>query len=838
MKPIRFAVFWLVLAAHGIAAQPPGADGQPPDPATVEVEENAGDTGAGTAPDGPATPELSPRGHYNQGLEHLAAGDTQAAVASFLIARDNAGPDPELRYRAAFNLGLALATQADAPTPAGAAAAAPAQDDASEQEPLPGAAPPATEPASPEETLALLRQSAAWFNDAVRLAPAEDEDARMNLELVSRRILQLADRLNEGDKLEGRLDRLIDDQRGVRDQVRRLLGEVLAQEASAAPLGFKNEFDNLASRQRVLMAEVGETIDLATEERLFIEQTPPDQRTAERGSRAQRLAAVTDYLERARQSLSDARRRLRRLQGERAHRRADGALAELKRAREQLRDPLTVLKAVAQDEGELIVHTAAFAALRDDAIDLDGPAPAWLTPKHLAERQEDVAVRAGGVLTVFEAMLAAGARAAEPGAQDANRTQAAVAEAAPVLNRGLASMRDAMQALAGVQPARALAAQNEALAALRDAIEMFADIKGLVELAYAGQRDIVALLTPNDENPKDLEVTERAKVLADLIFAGQRQLGRLGPLLAEETAKAEESASGTSGPGEPGGEAQPPRQSAKQLYELAEKLRAESEDGLARLAEAVDAIGTGGGDPALARDQAARTLATLEQLRRLFFSVVEHLQALHADQAQTHDQTATAQFESTVDKLDALPAELGAIAERQTRHTEVGEQLANALARQADAAAAGGTEAAAPQAAGTPSAEHLAEAAEEVRKGAGRMQSAAAALVHAAARAGAMSPELEPTLTDQTAAMEHLENALRALAPDQPPRDSQGDGEQQQAEQQAAQQTAPENEEAEDEKMSRRQALRRLQAIRDREAERQRRRQQAEAGREPVEKDW
>lgn len=38
--------------------------------------------------------------------------------------------------------------------------------------------------------------------------------------------------------------------------------------------------------------------------------------------------------------------------------------------------------------------------------------------------------------------------------------------------------------------------------------------------------------------------------------------------------------------------------------------------------------------------------------------------------------------------------------------------------------------------------------------------------------------------------------------------------------------------------MSQRQALKRLQAIRDREAERQRRRQAAQAGREPVEKDW
>ena len=830
MKPVHYAGLWLALAAPGVSAQTTANGEQVRETAAatkVDVEPGAAGEATEAADAAPATPELSARAHYNQGLLHLAAGDAPAAAASFLTARDNAGPDPELRYRAAFNLGLALAAQADMP-PQTAAADTPTQDDAgaAPQDGAGGQDPPPTT-ASPEETLDLLRQSAAWFNDAVRLAPAGDEDARVNLELVSKRILQLADQLNEDEKLEGRLDRLIDDQRGVRDQVRRLLGEVIAQQASAEPLGFKNEFDSLASRQRVLMAEVGDSIDLATEERLFIEQTPPEQRTAEQQSRAQRLAAVTDYLERARQSLSDARRRLRRLQGERAHRRADGALAELKRAREQLRDPLAVLKAVAQDEGELIAHTAAFAALRDNAIDLDRPTPAWLTPKHLAERQEDVAVRTGGVLTVFQAMLAAGASEAATGAQ------AAVAEAAPVLERGLASMRDALKALARVEPERALAAQNAAVAALRDAIEMFADIKGLVELAYAGQRNIVALLTPgeataSDETPQGMDVANRAEILADLIFAGQRRLDRLEPLLAEQA-----TAQGALGDA-PSGEAKQAEQGAKQRFELAEKLRAESEDGLARLADAVDAIGAGGGDPADARDQAARTLATLEQLRRLFFSIVEHLRALHADQAQTHDQTATVQFESTVDKLDALPTELGAAAERQTQHSRIGEQLATALAQQSDAAATSGGEAAGSQAEGAPSPAHLADAAEEVRKAAGRMQSAAVALAQAAAHASAMSPELEPTLTDQTAAMEHLENALRALAPQDRPRDSQGDGEQQPAEQQAAQ----ENEDAEEEKMSQRQALKRLQAIRDREAERQRRRQQAESGREPVEKDW
>ena len=82
----------------------PGArDGGDAAPATTTVQ--AGDEAA-KKDEGPA---LTARARYNAGLELLRAGDHEAAAEAFLRARDEAGPDPELRYRAAFNLGLALA---------------------------------------------------------------------------------------------------------------------------------------------------------------------------------------------------------------------------------------------------------------------------------------------------------------------------------------------------------------------------------------------------------------------------------------------------------------------------------------------------------------------------------------------------------------------------------------------------------------------------------------------------------------------------------------------------------------------------------------------------------
>ena len=136
----------------------------------------------------------------------------------------------------------------------------------------------------------------------MRLAPRGDDDARINLELVSKWILQLADQINEGDGLEARLDRLIDDQRGIRDQVRGLLGEVASAGAGAEPVGFATDFEALAVRERTLMAEVGDCVDLAAEERLFIEQMPEEERSPDQQGRAYQLAAMTDYLERARGS--------------------------------------------------------------------------------------------------------------------------------------------------------------------------------------------------------------------------------------------------------------------------------------------------------------------------------------------------------------------------------------------------------------------------------------------------------------------------------------------------------------------------------------------------------
>ena len=752
--------------------------------------------------------EGNPRGQYNHALGRLVEGAFAEAAAGFLGARDAAGPDPELRYRAAFNLGLALAGEADV-----AAAAA---------------------PDAVEDRIETLRGSAAWFHDAARLAPEGDDDARVNLEVVLRRIAQLADQLNAGHGLEARLDRIIDDQRGVRDRLRHLLAEVEAEGATAEPTGFLDAFEALAVQERTLLAEASDIADLAAEERTHIENQGDDAATAEQRARALQLASMDDYLGRARQSLNDTRRRLRRLEGERAHRRGDAALAELKRAREQLLNPVAVLKAVVRDELSLLGHTQALAAFSQAEIGVEAglpqQAPPWLTGRHLTNRQEDAAARTGAVLRQMEALR----DAPEDGDTDpqTSRTLQAAREATSHVESALAAMRAALSALENSAFANAAGEEAQAVRSLHRAIERFAGLRDLIELAHADQGRVVALLTPparEDETVAELTTAERARLVSDAVGDNRNRLARLETLLQEAL------------PGVAGEEAEAEEaEAAVQRYDRAEALRVDALRALEVLAGELRAAADSRAATPL--PPAREALDDIEALRRLFFSIVEHLQALLVEQTETHDGTATLQFESQVDEL--VP-ELGWVEERQAGHAGMADALAKALANQADqanaalgtqtggAGAAGGT---APDAAAPGTAEQAqaaADAAREVRAAAGRMVGARAVLADAAERAASMSPDLEPALADQLAAIEHVENAIRLLQPPQQ-NDEGGDDGSGQSGGQAAQAEPPQDAE----RMSQRQALRRLQAIRDRDAQRQRERGQQPGQQVPVEKDW
>ena len=737
----------VVAAVFGVlAASDPAGD--------TDVEAPSHETGETISEAAAPLDALSARERYNMGLEGLQEGDFTAAAEAFLAARDDARGDAVLRYRSAFNLGMALAGQSDA----------------SAEE-------------AREKMIETLRSSAAWFSDAARLAPDGDEDARVNLEVILRRIQQLADQINRDGGLEARLDRIVDDQRGLRDQLRQLLADVESEDGAK----FRHRFESLAASERALLAEAADVADLGAEERAHLEGKDEETVSPEERARAYQLGGMDRYLQRARQSMSDTRRRLRRLEGERAHRRADTALAELKRAREQLADPVTVLKAIAGDEASVVAHAEALASVSVDP-EAAGPPP-WLTVPHLVNRQEDAAARTGEMLRRLEAAVA---EVPDPDGPDddseTERARQAIGEATPYVRQALDAMRGALSAYGGGSVADAGREGARAVVALARAIERFAGLRELIEIAYADQARALALLSADtEEAPARL----RERVAAAAMDDNRDRLQRMEAMLLQARDQASSEDDGGA---------------AEERHQRAETLRGEALEALQAASGALAAGEAADGPAGLA-------LERLEQLRRLFFSIVEHLQALLVEQTNTHDQTATLQVEP-----DAAP--LGLVAERQATHARTGEALGEALAAQTDTTRGEGN---------AEAAQNIAAATKEVRAGSARMRGAAATVSTAAEAAQSMSPHLEPALDDQIAAIGHIENAIRLLRPPSP-EDGDSGGERQQQEAAAAPEAL--------EQMSRRQALQRLQAVRDREAERQRRRQRDSAPPTPVEKDW
>jgi hypothetical protein len=752
------------------------------------------------------------RVRYDEGVAALAEKKWDDASKALLDARDKAGADGLLRFRAAYDLGVTYAQQAESL----------AQE--------------------PEKAIPPLGQAIAWFRAALAEAP-KDADAHHNLEVALRRLALLEDKAHAGkNKLEGRLAALIDAARGVRDGVRGVLEKERSQGAGADPLAFQGDLDGLASQARTLLADAGTVSDLAGDEASRIESTKAEERTPEQQMRAAQLAALDRYVQRARTDLADLARSLRRLDATDGHRRAEASLAELKRAAEQLGDPVTILRAIAADEVELGGETQALAAARSAGRKLDAApaaqAPAWLDAPHLGELQARAKDRLSEVVTRLRAAVDAPAPKTPPAdaqgseqkkAQEAQRAKvlAMAREALPHLDQAAAGMDQAGQALAGDRPGDAVPGEERAVEELSAALERFAELRGLIDLAWAEQGQVVALLTPparraanaapepEREPAAAMSGPERARAVGGATARNRERMGRVGGLIAEQKAELAQQAAKLAFPtsqADTGPQAEQAKRelaAKRQLFDRAEALRAKAGGALAQVAARL-----GKGQPL---PPAKEALTDLEELRRLFFSVIELLQELTHDQGETRDRTATAQAQPAGPRAAALPA----LGKRQADHVTMGEAVARALAAQADAA-------------GNASDPKAADAAKRMREAAGEVQAGNGDMTTARDALGKKPADLTPTLDAQQSALRHLEDALRLL---QPPQQDQKDQDQKKQQQQQKQQQAKQGDQKQDQ--ARQGEQRAAQAVRDREAQQRRReRERQRIQNEPVEKDW
>jgi Ca-activated chloride channel homolog len=754
------------------------------------------------------------RDRYNEGVAALARREYEAAEKALLDARSQAGVDPELRFRAAYDLGMAFGAHAD-------------------QRRI-------GKDADLTLALDLAQQAAWWFRDAQQLRP-DDADTRINLGVMRARVQAIGDELRKGEgKLEVRLDRLIGEQRGVLDEAR---GAWLAikQAGGADPLAQQSTLTQLADREREIGAEAGVVGDLAADEIDAIGKKPEDKRSDEEKVRVIQLKNLDLYLMEGRTRITEARRKLQELAAEDGVARSEAALIALKRAREQLLDPITVMKRVAQDQLGVLQDTALTEPRPVGLGDAPqaGPLPGWLEPGVIAERQGSVRTR----LEEVRARLTAAAEAPAPGAgsgaaalltpsgsgsaapptpptqDDPRRAKLIerVKAALPAVGDASAAMDRAHQALAAKQVQQALEHEQAALEALGRAIEQFSDLKQLVELAWAEHQQLLGLLAP--EAARQVDSVTRARRTREALSHNLGRMPRIQQLLADELAQLDEQARQLAAKaGEP---AKDPKQAeaqnaqleqAKQQLEQArqqmthgEELRGQAATALAALDKAL----TANQDPMPpARDADAK----LTELRKLLFSVIEHLQELIREQGETRDQTTAASGEDDFTRGPKLPGLIG----RQDGHAQMAKAITDALAAQADAA---GKQPAQPGPQHGPDAKALAGAADEVRQSQGDMADAGATLTKARdSRTATLS--LDPAAKSQGKALEHLENALRLLQP--PPRKNDQDQKQQQKQKQDQQQ----------------QQGGAGQRARDEDARRQRARHDRDAQNDPVEKDW
>src|SRR5262249_14970044 len=151
------------------------------------------------------------------------------------------------------------------------------------------------------------------------------------------------------------------------------------------------------------------------------------------------------------------------------------------------------------DELSLLEHTAALEKLGKGEIKVEGgeapaKAPPWLTAELLADRQGDAGERTEAIAAMLHA--AGDGQKSEENAKT-KRLLAAAAEAAPLVANAHESMVAARSQLTAGDLSAAGTSERAALRALGQAMESFAELRGLIEVAYADQEQVVALLSPD-----------------------------------------------------------------------------------------------------------------------------------------------------------------------------------------------------------------------------------------------------------------------------------------------------------------------------------------------------
>ncbi|MEE3328450.1 MAG: VWA domain-containing protein [Myxococcota bacterium] len=818
---------WLALLGHGLLAQPrfrqagqlalllllflptPDAHAQdgPSAPEPMESMESAEAFSEQSATAPFEVPE-DPREAYNRGVDALAEGELDDAERLFEGARQRARGDGTLRFQATYNQSWVEVERAEEKL----------QED-------------------PAAALQDLERAADWLREAIALRP-ENKTARVNLEILLQRILLLSDALaaQNPPEIAQRLDALIESQRTVTRDIRAVAGQFQEKPELDADEATRARFRGVAVAERQVLTEAGQLAQTIGEELSSLQKKPQAERTPEEAMQIASLEAVLHYLHRGRERIGQSRVQLRRRQASRAHRRATTGLFELKRAREQLLGPVELIDGLIRDNRELAEESAL---LLSGTVALNSPSkepswsrpviPTWLDSAYLEEAARSLAERTSELNAKLSAGVGQSQDVTDPAQQKAIQTLEA---AQPHVELAAGKLADSADALGRDETEQALKDEFSTLKALAEAREQFLDLKGLIETAWADESRIHAVLEKEEADA----LAELALALAELQKRNLERAERMGRLIEEQS---EQLAAPPSSP-DPLSEEELSAQ--KEKLELANGILALVESAMRGAEESLSQLGQQTPARTKAIDRTAQAIRGLEGLRRLFFSILEHLKDVAQLQAELGDET------EEIAGRGADAEWLGPLEKHQQALAERSEELAEILHEQSFAQPEElvGQQAAQDPAAAEEAAERLTQASEWVLMASQDMLAAADGLeVESPAEdpdAETPLPDLERIRGQQDAALDKLAKALAILQPPQPESQPEDQEENQDQEQQQESQSegGQAQEQANPEETNTPQDPNQLlQSVRDREAERHRRKQKDEpSGYNPVEKDW
>ena len=316
----------------------------------------------------PIEEDIAARDAYNKSLPLIAA-NYDRAEEYLNLARRNAGTDGEVRYRALYSLGWLEVNRAD---------------NLLESE--------------PEKALNYLEQAANRFREAIRVRP-ESNEARHNLEIVSRRILELSDSLNKKDPrdLAARLDELIQNLRETQNEIGDLSQSTLSLISAGQDESLRKPFRALGATQRQVISDLQKFSDDARKELDGIETKPEQEQSDEEKLKLVQLSNMLHYLEKSLQRLNRSRSMTRRLEPVRSFQRWTGGLVDAKRARDQLRNPVEIIGQLIGETSTLKQQTDLMSRSRASLLSdetAQAMLPAWLDRDFLVDNQTSLEERA------------------------------------------------------------------------------------------------------------------------------------------------------------------------------------------------------------------------------------------------------------------------------------------------------------------------------------------------------------------------------------------------------------------------------------------------------------